>query len=422
MTDTAGQWVDVCRIERLSPNRGVCALVGGEQVAIFRIGGDGSVLAISNYDPFSRAFVLSRGIVGNKGEALKVASPVYKHTFDLRTGQCFEHPDVRVPTYGARLVGGMVQIHAPVGGALRRPVAGLAAHATSEGRAGPLVGFRIAICESRERERLAEMLEAKGAAVTSCPLVTTCEAADPRAVEDWVRHLAAGQMQACIFFTGEGVSRIVATAERLGIRSELLCTLGKIETVTRGPKPARSLRDVGILPTHAVDVPTSSGVLDLIRGRNVASACVGVQLYPRANSRRFVQHLKAACSSVRPVWPYTYANTSDESAVRQLVTQMASGHYDLIVFTSRAQVDALFDLARRLNLRAALEAGLRRTRIAAIGPVAASALRTRGLRASIVPPELFFMKSLVKEIIAAWTTTSAGRPEGKRLLTRPSAA
>ncbi len=393
------------------------------------------MFGISNYDPFSRAFVLSRGIVGNKGESLKVASPVYKQTFDLRTGQCLEHPEVRIPTYAARVVGGMVQVQAPVRAASRRSsaetgptgsveaaLAGLNAHATSDERTGPLVGFRIATFESRERERLAEMLEAKGAAVTSCPLVTSCEAVDPSAVENWVRSLAAGEMQACVFFTGEGVRRIVATAERLGMRAQALSTLGTIETVTRGPKPARSLRELGILPTHTVDVPTSSGVLDLVRGRNFAGACVGVQLYPRPSSRRFVQHLKAMGIDVRPVWPYTYADASEECAVRQLVTRMASGHYDLIVFTSRAQVDALFDIAVRLHLRAALEAGLRRTRIAAIGPVAASTLRTRGLRASIVPSELFFMKSLVKEIIASWATTSPTRSDGKRPQTRPSAA
>ena len=46
--------------------------------------------ALSNYDPFSGAFVLSRGIVGSTGDTLKVASPLYKQTFDLASGQTSE--------------------------------------------------------------------------------------------------------------------------------------------------------------------------------------------------------------------------------------------------------------------------------------------------------------------------------------------
>ena len=106
-TDT---WVDVCALERITPDRGVCALVGGHQVAVFRLSPSDEVLAISNYDPFSRAHVLSRGIVGSKGDRVKVASPVYKQSFDLRTGECLDDPTARVPTFPVRVVDGRVQV------------------------------------------------------------------------------------------------------------------------------------------------------------------------------------------------------------------------------------------------------------------------------------------------------------------------
>ena len=57
------------------------------------------MFAISNYDPFSKAFVLSRGIVGSRGDRLKVASPIYKQSFDLRTGACLDDPEVSVRTF-----------------------------------------------------------------------------------------------------------------------------------------------------------------------------------------------------------------------------------------------------------------------------------------------------------------------------------
>lgn len=105
-------WVDVCPLAELIPGRGVCALVGHYQVAVFHVGG-GEVYALSNYDPFSRAYVLSRGIVGSRGDRLKVASPVYKQSFDLETGECLDDPSVSVPTFEARVYAGMVQVASP---------------------------------------------------------------------------------------------------------------------------------------------------------------------------------------------------------------------------------------------------------------------------------------------------------------------
>jgi nitrite reductase (NADH) small subunit len=105
----AKRWVKVCRLDEIVPNTGVCALVGDQQVAVFRLDDD-SVYAISNQDPFSRANVLSRGIVGDiKGEVV-VASPVYKQHFSLNSGQCLEDPEVRVRTYPVRLDGSTVLV------------------------------------------------------------------------------------------------------------------------------------------------------------------------------------------------------------------------------------------------------------------------------------------------------------------------
>jgi nitrite reductase (NADH) small subunit len=108
-----GVWVDVCPLDDIIPNRGVCALVGRYQVAVFRVAPDDELFALSNYDPFSKAFVLSRGIVGSKGDRLKVASPIYKQGFDLRTGQCLDDPSVTIPTFDVRVISGRVQVAHP---------------------------------------------------------------------------------------------------------------------------------------------------------------------------------------------------------------------------------------------------------------------------------------------------------------------
>jgi nitrite reductase (NADH) small subunit len=66
--------------------------------------------AIGNRDPFSGAFVLSRGIVGSSGEAPTVASPLFKQVFELRTGRCLSDPTVAVPVHDVRLRDGAVEV------------------------------------------------------------------------------------------------------------------------------------------------------------------------------------------------------------------------------------------------------------------------------------------------------------------------
>jgi nitrite reductase (NADH) small subunit len=104
------EWVAVCRLAEIVPDTGVCALVGGRQVAVFRLADD-SVYAIDNHDPFSGANVLSRGIVGDLNGELVVASPVYKQHFSLATGQCLEDPDVRVAVFPVRVEGDTVLVN-----------------------------------------------------------------------------------------------------------------------------------------------------------------------------------------------------------------------------------------------------------------------------------------------------------------------
>jgi nitrite reductase (NADH) small subunit len=106
------QWTTVCPLNRIAINTGVCALVNDVQVAIFRVGDGTQVYAISNYDPFSKAHVLSRGIVGDRNGIPKVASPVYKQNFNLITGECLDDSSVKVATFLAQVVDEQVQVKA----------------------------------------------------------------------------------------------------------------------------------------------------------------------------------------------------------------------------------------------------------------------------------------------------------------------
>jgi nitrite reductase (NADH) small subunit len=105
---TGLEWQPVCRLADLELGRGVTALVHGQSLAIFRL--PEAVYALGSYDPFARASVLARGIVGRRREVPFVGSPQHRHSFDLRTGRCLEDEHVRVPAYAVRVVDGVVQV------------------------------------------------------------------------------------------------------------------------------------------------------------------------------------------------------------------------------------------------------------------------------------------------------------------------
>ena len=99
----------MCPYGRLEPERGVAALVGGAQVAIFRTA-EGQLYAIGHRDPVSGAHVMSRGIVGRHDGAPTVTSPVHRHVYDLRSGECLDVPGIRVPVYPVRCPAGVVEV------------------------------------------------------------------------------------------------------------------------------------------------------------------------------------------------------------------------------------------------------------------------------------------------------------------------
>ena len=108
-------WIDVCAVDDITPDTGVAVLIGELQIAIVRVGGgqgdgDERIFAVGNYDPFSHAFVIARGIVGDRGGVPKIASPIFKQSFDLATGQCLDDAGVQIPTYPIRVRDGRVCI------------------------------------------------------------------------------------------------------------------------------------------------------------------------------------------------------------------------------------------------------------------------------------------------------------------------
>ncbi len=64
----------------------------------------------SNQDPFSKAFVMSRGILGDLQGERVVASPIYKQHFSLATGRCLEDKDQKLLVFPSKIENGKVWI------------------------------------------------------------------------------------------------------------------------------------------------------------------------------------------------------------------------------------------------------------------------------------------------------------------------
>src|SRR5437870_11277945 len=107
----------------------------------------------------------------------------------------------------------------------------------------------IALAEGRQLEELARMLEQEGARTLRCPMVSILDAPDVGPVLAWLHELVAGRFAYVVLLTGEGLRRLLGFAERHGLRDQAIAALGQTRTVTRGPKPGRALKEIGLKPT-----------------------------------------------------------------------------------------------------------------------------------------------------------------------------
>jgi uroporphyrinogen-III synthase len=261
----------------------------------------------------------------------------------------------------------------------------------------PLEGRTVALAEGRQLEELADMLAKEGATPLRCPMVSILDAPDPAPVRAWLDELLAGRFSHVIFLTGEGLRRLLGFAERDGKRDAVIAAVAKTRTVTRGPKPGRALREVGLAPTVLAATPTTEGVIESLKGEELRGRTVGVQLYAPDNAP-LLEFLASAGATAHAVLPYVYAPAADGERVADLIGQLAAGRVDVLVFTSSPQVDRLYEVAGERGLQEQLAAGLNRVKVAAVGPIVADNLRHRGARVDICPEQGFVMKNLVQYI------------------------
>ncbi|MDB5968440.1 MAG: Uroporphyrinogen-III synthase [Hydrocarboniphaga sp.] len=262
---------------------------------------------------------------------------------------------------------------------------------------------RIAVPETRELDVFSALLERRGAQVLRCPLISIRDAPDPAPVLAWIRAFTDGACDDLVLLTGEGLRRLLGCAQRHdpALHADFVARLAQVRKITRGPKPGRALREIGLRSDIEAAAPTTAGVIQTLSTLDMRGRRVGVQLYGSEPNLPLQQAIGAAGASLLLVSPYVYADAVDRDAVLALIDELAGGRVQAIAFTSMAQVDRLYRVAAECARDAELQLGLTRTVVAAVGPVVADALAARGVPVQAMPDGDYFMKPLMRALGAA---------------------
>jgi uroporphyrinogen-III synthase len=248
------------------------------------------------------------------------------------------------------------------------------------------------------------MLEERGAEAVPCPMIAIRDAPDPSPIEAWLRRFSSGSCDDLVLLTGEGLRRLLGFARRFDLEPAFVKALSAARKITRGPKPVRALREIGLASDVPADEPTTEGIIAALERQNLSGRCVGVQLYPDNANERLLNFLEGAGARADPVLPYIYTSEADDARVLAVIAEMAAGRIDAIAFTSAPQVRRFRDVARACGRDGELQQGLERIAVAAVGPIVAAELKALGVQVNITPRDnTFFMKPLVRELVAALT-------------------
>jgi uroporphyrinogen-III synthase len=256
-----------------------------------------------------------------------------------------------------------------------------------------LKGKRIAVPEMRELEVFSSLLERRGAEVLRCPLVTIYDTPHSAQVLAFAVKLADGGFDDFVLITGEGLTRILSCIDKYepALRPRFIEGLGKLRTITRGPKPARALRVLGLKPGIEATEPTTTGVIRSLSAHPLEGRRIAVQLYGNDPNLTLMGFLRERLAITSTVAPYVYGNAADDATVHALLERMAAGEVDAIAFTSKLQIERLVTQHPAQLVRRALT----RTKIAAVGPIVAEAIRAAGFEVASSPEHSWFMKPLV---------------------------
>jgi uroporphyrinogen-III synthase len=259
-----------------------------------------------------------------------------------------------------------------------------------------LTGYRILILETREEAQFSRLLKDQGADVLQCPMFTINDAPDPAPIEAWIRRFIDQPCDDLVLMTGEGLRRLMTVVRRLDTEAAFIATLAHARKFSRGPKPVRALRELGLEAEVITEKPTSEGIIETLGKLDLTDRRVGLQLYPERDHAALIDYITSRGATVDTVLPYVYNAQAADGNIVAAIEEMAAGRVDAIALTSSGQVRRLVETAKAKGLGAKLAAAMEATPVASVGPVVSEELKAFGFKTDIVPDNgAFFMRPLI---------------------------
>lgn len=251
----------------------------------------------------------------------------------------------------------------------------------------PLENITVAITEHRYTKEFAKLFERLGAKLHICPLMEERPVENRGELQEFVRRITSGSLDMMVFLTGVGARLLLAEAESMGSKPDVLAALQKMTIVARGPKPVTALHQAGIKVDITPKVPTSAGIIETLGAIDLRGKRVGVQLYGVPNPE-LCSALVSQGADIQTVQVYNYGSASDRTAINALVEKLLEREIDVIPFTSAFQAHFLFEAATGLGNALALTNCLNSgSVVASIGEVTTRALGEHGVVPKILPKE-----------------------------------
>jgi uroporphyrinogen-III synthase len=261
--------------------------------------------------------------------------------------------------------------------------------------------MRYLALENRRAKEIAELIRRQGGDPFVAPAMREIPLENNEGAFQFAERLFAGDFDMVIFLTGVGVRALHRVISARYDPEAFPSALRKLTVVARGPKPVAALREMNVpVAIQPPEPNTWRELLAITEGR--PERRIAIQEYGRSNAE-LLDALRARGAEVTPVRVYQWDLPEDDGPLREAARRLAAGDFEVVLFTSGAQVDHLFRIARDMRTEDEVRRALGRAVVGSIGPTTTEAMEEYGLKPSIEPshPKMGFLVKETAEFAAS---------------------
>lgn len=285
-------------------------------------------------------------------------------------------------------------------------------------------GKTIVAFESRLAEITENSIRRHGGEPVVAPSMREIPLAENSQAFGFAERLLRGEIDILILMTGVGLRTLMATLETKYDREDVIRAMGKTLILARGPKPVAALREIQLTPDLTVPEPNTwvevLATLDResetlpLQGKTVA-----VQEYGISNPD-LLEGLRKRGAAVVQVPVYRWMLPDDTKPMRRAIEVICRGEAALVLFTTGVQIRHVLQVASEEGKEAVLREGLRKTRVASIGPTCSEALKAESIRIDFEPshPKLGHLISEAADYCSDLDALEENPKSGFRLMER----